>query len=315
LFQVQKLNGLGGGDLKPWHLKISYAFLDSSGKPSDQGTIESVWGGSDMVKTTYTNSTAKLVYTTTKKGVYREGEVDEKMALLQLLVDAFVQPIAISKQALAEMRVTLRTRQTDAGELRCFTLEDRVGVHVDFHDPTYCIDGTQPILRSDSFPGDPHQFMWNHIGIFQGRYVPTEIVVGIGSGIELSARLESLREIVNPDPGDFGPAHDAVFLTPVHELLVLPGDALEQLIRTNRVHEISCPQPEYPSAAKAANVHGTVRLRALIGTDGHIAQLHVINGPAPLQQAALDAVWKWRFEPPFHDSQHAQILGEISVHF
>ncbi|MGA7857084.1 MAG: energy transducer TonB [Terracidiphilus sp.] len=315
LLQAEKLNGLAGGDLKPWHLKISYAFLDASGKPTDEGTIESLWGGPGMVKTIYTDSTATLVYTTTKKGTYRDGEVDERMALLQLLADAFVRPMAMSEQALARIRVTVQTRQTGSGELRCFTSKNQIGVHADFNDPTYCLDGTQPIIRSDSFPDDPHQFMWNHIGTFQGRYVPMEILVGNGNGAELSAHLESLREIGKPDPGDFNPAPDAVFLTPAHDLLVLPGEYLEQMIRTNRLHQISCPPPVIPSAAKAANIHGTVRLRALIGTDGRIVQLHIIDGPALLQQAALDSVWKWKFEPPFHGSEHAQVLGEISVHF
>jgi TonB family protein len=313
LEKAGKLNGLAGGDLKPWHFKVSYEFLDHSGKPTGHGTIESLWGGRGMAKTTYTNSTSTLIITTTKKGIYREGEVDEKMALLEMLADAFVRPIEFSERS--EIRIQSETRQTGSGELRCLTLKNLVGVHIDFNDPTYCFDGTQPILRSDSFPDDPHQFMWNHIGTFQHRYVPMEIVVGDAGGTQLSAHLDLLQEIAHPDPTDFKPTPGAVFITPAHQLLANPGDGIEQMIRTNRLHEVSCPQPEYPSAAKAANIHGTVRLRALIGTDGRIWRLHLISGPELLQQAALDAVWKWRFEPPFHGSEHADVLGEISVHF
>ncbi len=268
-----------------------------------------------MVKTTYTNCAAKLEYTTTQKGIYREGEVNEKMALLQQLADAFVRPMDISEHALTNMRLTLQTRQIGSEELRCFTLKNLVGVHVDFNDPTFCLDGARPILRSDSFPDDPNQFTWNHIGVFQGRYIPMEVLVGDANGNKLSAHLNSLREIPKIDPGRFSPAPDAVLLLPAHDLFVLPEESLQQLIRTNRLREISCPQPEYPAAANAANIHGTVRLRALIGTDGRIAQLHVIDGPALLRQTALDSVWKWRFEPPFHGSEHAQVLGDILVHF
>jgi len=55
-----------------------------------------------------------------------------------------------------------------------------------------------------------------------------------------------------PGSEDFNPGPNAVFLTPAHDSLVLPGEGLQQLIRANRLHEISCPQPEYPSAAKVA---------------------------------------------------------------
>jgi len=55
--------------------------------------------------------------------------------------------------------------------------------------------------------------------------------------------------------------------------------------------------PSYPPIAKAARVSGTVVLQATISKGGTIENLHVISGPAMLQQAALDAAREWRFEP------------------
>ena len=81
------------------------------------------------------------------------------------------------------------------------------------------------------------------------------------------------------------------------------------------LNPISRPEPQYPAAALAAHVRGTVEMRALIGTDGRIVALNVIRGPAELQQAALDAVWKWWFEPPLVNSGPAQILTEFAIRF
>jgi protein TonB len=55
--------------------------------------------------------------------------------------------------------------------------------------------------------------------------------------------------------------------------------------------------PIYPPIAKAARVSGTVELNATISKNGTIKDLRVVNGPAMLQQAAVDAVRNWRYKP------------------
>ena len=55
--------------------------------------------------------------------------------------------------------------------------------------------------------------------------------------------------------------------------------------------------PQYPPIAKAMGIQGTVVLQATISKSGTIEDLHVISGPAMLQQAALDAVKTWRYRP------------------
>lgn len=97
--------------------------------------------------------------------------------------------------------------------------------------------------------------------------------------------------------------------------MVMPEGVIEQMANYGRLHFISHPQPEYPAIAKAAHVYGDVELGAVIGTDGRIEQLYVIKGPSMLQQAALDAVWHWRFDPPFTDKGPATLFGVITVHF
>ena len=56
-------------------------------------------------------------------------------------------------------------------------------------------------------------------------------------------------------------------------------------------------QPVYPPLARQTRISGTVRLHAIIGKDGTIQQLEVMNGHPLLQQAALDAVRQWRYKP------------------
>jgi protein TonB len=73
--------------------------------------------------------------------------------------------------------------------------------------------------------------------------------------------------------------------------------------------------PVYPPIAKAARVQGTVVLRATISKEGRITDLHVVSGPAMLQQAALQAVRSWRYRPYLLNNEPVQVETTINVIF
>ncbi len=56
-------------------------------------------------------------------------------------------------------------------------------------------------------------------------------------------------------------------------------------------------EPEYSRAALNARVQGTVRLRILIGTDGHVLNAWLVSGHPLLYGPAYRAVRQWRYEP------------------
>lgn len=73
--------------------------------------------------------------------------------------------------------------------------------------------------------------------------------------------------------------------------------------------------PVYPPMAKAAHVSGTVILRVTITKDGSVEDLKVVSGPAMLQQAAFNAVQKWRYKPIIVDNQPSDVETTINVVF
>jgi len=74
-------------------------------------------------------------------------------------------------------------------------------------------------------------------------------------------------------------------------------------------------QPVYPVAAKITRMTGTVRLRAIINTEGRVAQLQVIDGPPLLAVAARAAVEKWRYRPTILNGAPVEVATNIIVHF
>jgi TonB family protein len=65
--------------------------------------------------------------------------------------------------------------------------------------------------------------------------------------------------------------------------------------RLKIVHHV---QPIYPPLARKAGIGGTVRLQAVIGTDGLVKETAVLEGHPLLVQAALDAVRQWLYQVP-----------------
>ena len=74
-------------------------------------------------------------------------------------------------------------------------------------------------------------------------------------------------------------------------------------------------QPLYPVVAKTAHISGTVRLRAIIATDGSVRQIEVLSGNAILAQSAVAAVREWRYRPTRLDGRDVEVETLITVNF
>jgi TonB family protein len=73
--------------------------------------------------------------------------------------------------------------------------------------------------------------------------------------------------------------------------------------------------PEYPEEARKKGISGTVRLHVIVAKDGSIKQLEVMSGHPLLQQAALDAVRQWRYQPTLLNGSPVEVDTTIDVIF
>ena len=74
-------------------------------------------------------------------------------------------------------------------------------------------------------------------------------------------------------------------------------------------------RPVYPAMARAARIAGTVRMKAVIGTDGTIKDLIAVSGHPMLVDAAMNAVRQWVYKPTILDGKLVEVNTEIVVHF
>ena len=65
--------------------------------------------------------------------------------------------------------------------------------------------------------------------------------------------------------------------------------------KPKRVHYI---EPTYPEEAKRVNLEGYVLLQITVDERGRVADVVIIQeGPLGMTDSAVEAVWKWRYEP------------------
>jgi protein TonB len=74
-------------------------------------------------------------------------------------------------------------------------------------------------------------------------------------------------------------------------------------------------EPAYPQAARAAGVQGVVILEIVIGADGAVSNARVLRSIPLLDQAALDAVRQWRYEPTLLNGVPTPVVMTATVNF
>jgi protein TonB len=73
--------------------------------------------------------------------------------------------------------------------------------------------------------------------------------------------------------------------------------------------------PSYPPIARAARVGGNVVVFLVVNERGEVESVLRAEGPTQLQQAAIDAARRWKFNPTVIDGQPVRVTGYLSFNF
>jgi protein TonB len=74
-------------------------------------------------------------------------------------------------------------------------------------------------------------------------------------------------------------------------------------------------RPVYPDIAYQARVQGYVVLECTIGADGRVSDVKVVRGIPLLDQAAIDAVSQWVYEPVLMNGVPVAVIMTVTVSF
>nr|HEV7954464.1 energy transducer TonB [Candidatus Acidoferrales bacterium] len=92
--------------------------------------------------------------------------------------------------------------------------------------------------------------------------------------------------------------------------------AVQRVVRkSNELVPIKRSPPQYPMAARQQHIEGTVLLRAVIGTDGHVIETKYISGPSEFVRPSIDALKQWRFKPTLVDGNAVEVESVFEFNF
>jgi protein TonB len=108
---------------------------------------------------------------------------------------------------------------------------------------------------------------------------------------------------------DTPPEVDVPVDTTITPAVAAPTDASLQV--TRRV------EPSYPPASRRAGEQGTVVFSVLVDPSGHPQEIRVqtSSGYERLDQAAMEAIRRWLFNPAVRDSQRVAAWTSVRVKF
>jgi periplasmic protein TonB len=74
-------------------------------------------------------------------------------------------------------------------------------------------------------------------------------------------------------------------------------------------------RPVYPPIAQSARVAGIVIIEATVGPDGTVTDARVLRGVPLLNDAAVEAVRQWQYEPTLLNGVAVPVIMTVTVNF
>ena len=86
-------------------------------------------------------------------------------------------------------------------------------------------------------------------------------------------------------------------------------------MKSNALTVLKRPPASYPEEARRKRVGGTVTLQALIGKDGLVRSVEVVDGPAELRKAATESLRQFRFRPFVVLDEPVEVSAKVNLDF
>lgn len=304
--------------LKPWHLKATYQRYDDKGNPAEQGTFEYWWASPKVYRVTWTRPDASHSDWHTADGKFAHLSTGGGLDFFESKLEfAFVSPLPATHDLdPSESRLDREDVKLGDAKLPCVMVMPLMPQRGQFQPeamptvplglfPTYCFDPKVPVLRAAYSFGTLTEGFDSFVK-FQGRFLAKKILFYEGKRQILSASVDLLEGLSPVDPA-LTPDPHATF-PKLQKVNLGAGIAVGFLLKKTA--------PTYPPDAKQARASGTVVLQALIGRDGRIHDLRVVQAPWPsLAASALWAVSQWQYKPYLLNGEPVEVETTINVIF
>jgi protein TonB len=127
---------------------------------------------------------------------------------------------------------------------------------------------------------------------------------------------EPIRLPEEEEPQIEVPDTDLVFDIPAGPPPAEPEGPIIVAGDVQKPEKLSGPDPVYTEIARKARIQGVVIVQAIIDKGGDVQNVKVLKGlPMGLDQAAVDAVKKWKFKPATLNGKPVAVYYNLTVNF
>ena len=296
LREAAKVNGIRNDEVGPWRLKATFTLYDAMGNATDHGTYEEFWVNQKQSKSVVTSSSFSQVSYHAHGRWFSTGNQGHAPILLEKMMGGFSASIP---EKLDDFRFTLEDRELGDHPVRCVLARPARVSDPYWKATSQCFDASAPIVMAqiDAFG---IQRLAEHFSQFHGRYVARDVTIAGKGRLYLKAQVESLEEMPKSNPSEFDPPAHAQVEMALEEIFKPTSDEMRNIL--------FLAKPAYPARALAAKVSGTVAVETIIDGQGHVTDAIAVGGPLELQDAAVNAVKQYCFNPfsppnPFSSSE------------
>lgn len=171
------------------------------------------------------------------------------------------------------------------------------------------------IAKTDGFPGTHGRELAHYARISHPTVRMPSLERKIPNGMLLAQPLVARRSVAAIDrnvPPDLSGVESNTGATAIQR--VLAGSPVSGS-RMKAPKLVSRSVPIYPAMAKETGVEGQVTIDAVIDPTGKLTSMKVVSGALLLQQAALDSLRNWKYEPGYLDDKPVPVSTSITVKF
>jgi TonB family protein len=175
--------------------------------------------------------------------------------------------------------------------------------------------GPRIAVKTEGFPGSRSRELADNVRIFQPLTRKPTSVGKIPNGKLLAPHSMERRSDAAigrdaaPDVAAVDPNSSASAIQGVLAALSPVGGRMKEAQLVTRT------VPSYPALARRVGIEGDVTIDAVIDTDGKLTNLKVVSGAPLLQQAALDSLRNWKYEPGYLDDKPVAVKTSVIVKF
>lgn len=127
---------------------------------------------------------------------------------------------------------------------------------------------------------------------------------------------EPIRDVEDIEPDVDLPDTDVIFGVPEGPPPTEPTGPILVGGDVKPPEKIYAPQPQYTEIARKARIQGVVIVQAIIDKGGMVTNVKVLKGlPMGLEQAAAEAVKKWKFKPATLNGKPVSVYYNLTINY